>query len=227
MRSPIVIACSFAVAGLSQAAVVFSDDFSEAPGTLIVGKSADIGSAWSGSAGSPPLAVSAANTADTSGDARTIFGDFTGTLASGQAVTVSFDTLSLGNFFSGGYAGVSLYAGIDERIFIGDAGGTGSTFWAVDGNAVGLNLSSDATTATSAEFTYLFDTGAWTLTTTSGVNLSGTGVANIAFDRIRIANGAGGDIQVDNLVVDISAVPEPTTLALVGLGSLCAFRRRR
>lgn len=208
----------------ASAAVVFSDDFSEANGTAIIGKAPDVGNAWTGNA--PGITAGSFNT---TGAGREAYATFTGSLGADQVLTLSYETLSLPNFFSGGYAGVSLYTAGSERLFTGDAGGSGSNvFWAVDGNAFGLNLSNDNTAATSVVFTYIYNTGAWTLTTNSGVNLSGTATANLAFDQLRVANGSGGDINVDNLVVDISPVPEPAAPLLLGLGVFgFALRRSR
>jgi hypothetical protein len=58
--------------------------------------------------------------------------------------------------------------------------------------------------------------------------LSGVGTADEALDTLEVHNNNGGDINVDNLLVDISPVPEPTSLALIGLGGLgfAIYRRR-
>lgn len=207
-------------------AVVFFDDFSEAPGTAIDGKSADVGGPWSEPNGAT---VSGDGTLDTTGAGRVAFANFTSALGAGQILTLSYDTFALPNFFSGGYAGVSLYVGGSEQLFTGDLGG--DTVWGLAQAVVGgdnPDPGGDTTGETSATFTYNFDSGAWTFTTLAGVDMSGTGVAGAAFDRLRVANGNGGDINVDNITVDISAVPEPSIavlsgLALVGLG----MRRRR
>ena len=65
---------------------------------------------------------------------------------------------------------------------------------------------------------------------TGGVTVSGQ---NIAFDRLSISDYSGnsanwGDIRFGTTLNSVTAVPEPTTLALAGLGSLALlFRRRR
>ena len=64
----------------------------------------------------------------------------------------------------------------------------------------------------------MYNTGAWTFTTTGGVNMSGTGAADEAFNALQIHNGSDGDIDLDDLNVTISSVPEPSSLALVGAG---------
>jgi len=202
-----LLAISITAVPVCKGTVVFSDDFSETPGTLIVGKSPDVGSAWTGTGNG--TAVSAANTLNTAGNARTLFGGFTA-LGAGQILTLTYDTLSFGGGSFNGYAGVSIFSGGsggNERVYTGDLGNANS--WGVDGSALGNHAASplDTTATTSATFTYAYDTGAWTFTTTSGVNLSGTGTANAALNTLRVANGSGGDIEVDNLVVDISPVP--------------------
>lgn len=222
-KTIIPLLCFVAAASTASAAIVFQDDFSEADGTDINGKAPDVGSNWSVTVGAP-LNI-ASSRLDTSGAARNAFGDFTTSLSAGNILTMTYDTSALGNFFSGGFAGVSLYQGGVESIFTGDTGG--DVFWGVVESGVGETISTDNTTATSATFTYTYDDGSWTFTTTSGVNLSGTMASSMDLDRLRIANGSGGDIAVDNLTIDISAVPEPSSTALLGLGGLAIMLRRR
>lgn len=218
LKNPSLLVTAVTILGTSvgHAALVFADDFSEADGTAIIGKAPDIGSNWSGTA--PTIS---AGSFDTSGAGREAYGNFTLALGSGQVLTMSYDALlpSAGAFFTGGYGGVSLYSDAGERIFTGDLGI--DTNWGVDQAVVlGAQASSDSTIPTTATLQYFFDTGEWSFTTTSGVNLSGTGLSGEALNRLRIANGAGGDIRVDNLTVDISAVPEPSSALLSGLAVL-------
>ncbi|HTB84156.1 MAG TPA: chitobiase/beta-hexosaminidase C-terminal domain-containing protein [Candidatus Sulfotelmatobacter sp.] len=196
--------------------VVFSDNFSEAPGTSIVGKLPDVGSgAWTGT--SNGVVVSPENSLDTTGNARLLFGGFTAALGAGQQLTLTYDTLPLsGNNFFVGWAGISMYTGYTggtsgtEQIFTGAP--NGQTSWGVDGGALeGAQGSGDTNPVTSATFTYIYNTGAWTLTTLSGANMSGTGMTDLALSALRVANGGGADINVDNLVANISTGPEPAT----------------
>lgn len=226
VKNYVALAALASTLATAHGAVVFSDDFSEAPGTATFGKSPDIGQAYTGGFSAP---VSAQNSYSTDLATGGLFGRFTSTLGAGQVITVSFDTLATGSFFTADWGGFSLYAGGNERVFLGDAGGSAAnTFWAVDGAAIGpVVVSANNTEATSAIFQYYYNTGAWTFTTTSGVNLSGTAAANEAFNEFRIQSADNSNMNVDNIVIDISAVPEPSALALVALGGLAAFTRRR
>src|ERR1035437_2315008 len=122
----------------SQTTTVYLDTFSQAPGTLIVGSTPDIGGgAWTGTAGTA-ITISAENSLDTSGSARVLFDGFTSALGAGQELTLSFDNLALGGFdFFHGYAGVNLYtggAGGTQEIFIGHPNNTST--WGLDGIAL-------------------------------------------------------------------------------------------
>lgn len=211
--------------GTSHGAIVFSEDFSEADGTAIIGKNPDVGQEWTG--GAPLIDGGSFHNPGGSAAAHAYF---TSALGAGQVLTLTYETLPVsgGDFFGAGYAGVSLYLGGSERFFTGDL--TGETTWGVNGPVGGSGeMSSDSTVATTATFTYLYDTGAWTFTTASGVSLSGTTTSQIALDRLRIANSAGSGIHIDNLSVDITAVPEPSSAVLAGLffAGLGASRRRK
>ena len=208
----------------SHAAVVFSEDFSESDGTAIIGKNPDVGSPWTGNA--PLVSGSSFYIEGGSSDARA---DFTAALGAGQVLTLTYETLPMdeGIYFGSGsgFAGVSLYVGAGERVFIGDL--IDNTFWGLGGIS-DSGISADATAVTTVSFSYAYDTGAWAFTTGSGINQSGITDSEASLDRLRIANYGGSSIRVDNLTVDISAVPEPSVALLsgflvVGLG---AYRRR-
>jgi hypothetical protein len=138
---------------------------------------------------------------------------------------------------SGGFAGVSLWtgytsanssgtpnAGAGENEFIGEPFNANQI--GLDSTVSGPQASGNTTVPTFATFTYMYDTGAWSFTTTGGVNISGTGPTGVAFNGLEIHNGAGADIDLDNLSATI--VPEPSTIALAGagIGLLLGMRRR-
>jgi PEP-CTERM motif len=216
-----LLAISVAPLSICEATTVFSDTFSQAPGTVLNGTSADAGGIWDETSGTS-LAISAENSLSTQGAARLIFNNFTATLGAGQVLTLSFDTVTPAPALTSGWAGVSLFSGYvsgsspgTEEMF---AGNPSAGFWGTDGS-IGRYYGSDNALSDHIALTYAYDTGAWTFSST-GFSTSGTGPAGLALNGLRIANGNNGDINLDNLTVDISAVPEPASMALLGLGGL-------
>jgi hypothetical protein len=200
-----LLASSLLAVPVCRGAVVFSDTFSQAPGTVLNGTAADVGGTWNETSGTS-LAISAENSLDTSGAARFLFNNFTGTLGAGQVLTLSFDTVIPAPALNGGWAGVSLFSGYvsgsspgAERMF---AGNPSAGFWGTDGS-IGRHFGTDNALSNHITLTYVYDTGAWSFTS-AGFASSGSGPANLALNALRIANGNGADINVDNLTVDIS-----------------------
>lgn len=243
--SLIPMLATFALAvPICKGATVFLDTFSGTPGTAVAGTAADIGGTWfdgNGNGGN----VSAENSFDTSGNGRLLFDSFTSTLGAGEVITLSYDMVAptptdeVGGPYNGCWAGVSLFSG-----YTGGSSGTEQMFEGLvsttslgkDGSGIGgAQGSGDTTMINHLTLTYAYDTGDWTFTSDDG-SLSGTGTPDLALDGLRIGNGGSdgqghyGDINLDNLTVDISpaTVPEPTSMALLGLGGLglVLYRRR-
>jgi hypothetical protein len=199
----------------AQTQTVFLDfTTNDSIGANIIGQTPDIGLGTLEGQSGGTLQITTNYCIDTVGAARLVYGAFTSTLGPGQELTLSYNVLNFGPAFpnSGGFAGVSLYTGYssysnnvvgNEEQFTGEP--DNGNQWGLDGTTTGrLGTGGNTNTPATASFTYVYNTGAWTFTTSGGVNLSGTGVADQPFDAIRIANGGGADIELNNLSVVIS-----------------------
>jgi len=227
---------------------VFYDNFSLPEGTAIAGTAANTGGTWfdgNGNGGN----ISAESSLDTSGNGRLLFNTFTSTLGAGQVITLSYEMVTptpsdeVGGPYNGCWAGVSLYTGEvggtsdgTEQMF---EGLVSTTSLGIDGAFdVGHGVGSGDTDQADnvLTLTYAYDTGDWTFSTSNGgLLLSGVGTPDLALNGLRVANGGSdgdghyGDINLTDLSVVISPVPEPASIALFGLGGLglVLYRRRR
>ena len=228
----LLIAGGFATTA-ANAQIVFSEDFDDAEGQNVADVVPDVGDQFRQPGG--PAVVVESGIIDTTGEARTIFGDFDATTALSASspfldVTADITLLSL----NGGYAGISLFTGTQEQFFFGDTGlGGENDFFGIDGPSITGQLS-DTTDLGLYTFRYDFNTGDVALysgDTASGTPVvSASGAAGLNFDRFRIENGSGGDIAISsiNIAVNANAVPEPATVtAGLALGMGLLARRRR
>jgi hypothetical protein len=214
---------------MCKATLVFEDFTNgDVSGNAILGSTPLVGGVWQGSAGGATgYGVNQAGNTEatlysayTDGAGASLFSAFT-TLGTGKILTLSFNLIGFGNGSpsSPGYAGVSLYTGFvnsgnagAETEFVGEPSGAASI--GLDQAVSGNHNTGNTNVPTIATFTYVYDTGAWTFTTTGGVNLSGTGPAGKAFNALQVHNGGnGGNIDLNDLTVDISSVATPTFAA--------------
>jgi hypothetical protein len=218
--------------GSADAELVAYDDFSYADGTLLNGQDPAIGGVWDVQAGGGNLDIQG-GILDTQGDGRIAYLGFDSPLGPGQILTLIIDAAPTGGTMFGpntGWAGVSLFENGDERAFVGSP--FNRDFWGVD-NAIpaGTILSDNADEDNTATFTYDYDSGDWTFSLAAGAPLGGTGPAGIPLNRLRIGNGSNGDLALDAVSVDISAVvPEPGSITIVGValaGLALVVRGRR
>jgi len=222
----------------AQAVEVFSDDFSEPNGTLLNGKSPDVGS------GTWFIAATNGNLQEINGGVVDSFtnptfpGPFTAfssgapgssfaPLAAGQVFKFSFSTVESGGPFHGGnLAGFDLYAGLPggSRAYIGSKGtGADAAVWRVEDGVGGAN----ALTAVSGEaqngiFNYNYDSGDWNVSFNGGATYAqaGTLAPGIAFDRVRMSSSGGISMAVDSVAVDISTAPALPTATIAFPGAV-------
>lgn len=230
-------AAAFCAATLSittasaQQRTLFSDDFSEANGTLINNKPADIGGNITVTEGGADLDIQAGSV-ETQGARRVINFPFTQPITANDILTVTVGYLeSGGTFFSGGFAGFRLMAGattLTEVGFFGDPSNSTAGYYVGASSAgTGGFQSTQATEPGNLVFTYVYNTGAATLSF-NGTQLGTTTLAAAQPIRaLQAENNGGGDQHFTSVVA--TAVPEPTT-ALMGVFAgtgLLALRRRR
>lgn len=254
-RFKLAVLALLAAPSLTSAAVVFSDDFSEANGTAIHLKSPDTGSMYNvtegagndvangGVVGAGLSVLNGAYVSD--GAKRVVFADFNSAAGILGVSTPLLTAVIDGNFFRNNppdsrLGGLSLFSGTTERFFIGDRSGAITNYGVeVSGGGSGSTVTG-RTGPSVTTFTYNFITGdvnlydgatasGAPLLTLSGANsgAGGTSTAGYAIDRIRFLNDNGGDISFNSLSFDVGVIPEPSSFLLAGAGLAGLLVRRR
>ncbi|MBK1826706.1 anti-sigma factor family protein [Haloferula rosea] len=186
------------------AVTVFEEDFSEPDLTPLAGKNPDHGvGSWKVEYGGPLIEN---GVLDTSGNVRhTAFAGISGPpldeLSHILLLTLETENPDTAGFHSAGWAGVSLFTGDEERIFVGDPNGP-EEGWALHPAGYSARhacpLLEGKTTVT---LRYDYRSGLAQLfegTDTSGPALASEWIApGLQFDRVRIANGSQADAAVD------------------------------
>jgi hypothetical protein len=204
-----ILAGGLMFAGSVNAATVFTEDFESGGGAFGGGTGGSFGAYATGD--------------NYSGDSHTISvlsgGSFYGhTIGVDSPVTSDAVVLTVGDAnyaFSGylaGYTSDGDFTTINVEFF-SDGGGTTSlgTTLLASGDVEG-----SSTTPSGA-----WNADNWSLYTANGTVPAGTSSFRMIY------GGAGNDTYADNLSFTVSAVPEPTSSALFGLGFLGFLARRR
>ena len=132
-----------------------------------------------------------------------------------------------------GYAGFHSFGGTSiqesrRRNSGNDTFWTNATYSTLSSNSESTgNSSNDTLYAASITLDYLA-ANSMTVTSTFGNSTRSSTVTTpiTTFDAVSIfADGANGAVTIDNVLVTV--VPEPSSLLLTALGSLCLIRRRR
>lgn len=214
--------------------VIASDDFNYADGTLI-GKNGGTGfsTAWGGGYGARNIV---------SGQVSIQNGQILRTLADSPFSNTSgevFLTFDFRSITIGGYGGISLYSEGLETFAIGTFGSDPD--WMIkygSARSTANNISTITESATTGIVRFTLGAAGTTKaelwvtsigstvdfeTATPVATLSNLNLSNV--NRVRIASGSGSNTLTDNLV--IYTIPEPTSVALLGLCGVFAFMRRR
>ena len=241
MLLPLTLALPLALSGSIQAAVLLSDDFSSS--TSGFGWAA--GDSWDGGLANGGVTVGVANPQDVSRAFATPFD----ASATADKLYIAFDFTQAGNGQQWG--GASFFDGNNapsggERFFMGDPGNIGN--YGIDGYAgpsvnstvpiasgVTMRLIAELDfNANGTQSTYNFWVGTSDLNAPTATATGGGPMLSISSMRLA-SDGNFGPITYDNLIVattpgevGLSAIPEPTSVALIGIaGAMLGFRRRR
>lgn len=190
--------------GFPRSVLVFAEDFSEPDLTPLSGKLPDTGPGpWFVEYGGPLIENSLL---DTSGNVRHMAFAPLGEpvldeLSHVLLLTLETEAPATSRFHSAGWAGVSLYTGTQERIFVGDPCGPAEGWALHPAGYSARNACPLLHGKTTVTLRYEFRTGLAQLfegTDTTGPALASEWIEpGLQFDRLRIANGSQADAAID------------------------------
>ncbi|MGJ8697057.1 MAG: FecR domain-containing protein [Verrucomicrobiaceae bacterium] len=187
--------------------LVFRDSFGHAPGALSGQRPSSGKGPWVVTKGRPQL--DGDHFLGGLGDME-VYGQLNAPrLSNDQPILlVTLQTSPSSSFHSAGWAGLSLYQGNEEIVFFGDCHGDPAT-WGLDVRRHGAPRLPETPVSGARPVTLRYDyrTGALALfhgpQARSKPFLETVIRPEIAFDRIRLSHGDGGELNVDQLVVKI------------------------
>lgn len=184
--------------------IIFQDDFSEANGTAMHGKPADVGGAWSSSSWANQVQDNSfVQIGSGSIASRAIFSR---ALGAGQTLTVTIEAGPGSVFSTGGWSGLTLTPlGGGGSISFGDGGSNDK--WEETNTGPST---ADGSAPNTVIITYAYDTGVWTLNTSALPGLAtGTATAGLSLQELHVwDDGAGGSaIQYNSITVESTALP--------------------
>lgn len=186
-------------AAFPQRITVFFDDFDDPDGTPLDGKESDIGAGpWVVSHGAMKVRN---GILDTRGDVRNTAFAPLGLPRLNDLTHILLMTLEAEGPGGEGWAGVSLYTGDQERIFVGDPCGDSGDWALHPAGWQAINACPLLAGKTTVTLRYNFRTGLAELfegAQTTGTPLASQWIASgLSFDRVRIANGSTTDAILD------------------------------
>jgi hypothetical protein len=254
MHRIVLVAAAAAVAWTqtAQAAPIAYEGFDYVDATPLLGSAGGTGwaAAWDGAALNTVLSPGFGTTAashPTTGNRLDLNGENSGNIraltsspdAPGTTLYLSF----IADVDSADYAGLSLFEGGTENLFLGKT--FGAPNWGIDIGGTGVNVTTP--TSTQSLLVFRLDFGGGTTASDTLIRFyvnpavgtepvtadASIEKANFTFDQIRVqaglgvADGAFDEIRIGTDYADVAVVPEPASLGLAAVGGVLLLGRRR